>query len=286
VRVVVTGASGFLGRRLVALLADSGHDVIAVARRPLDHVETVVGDLAVELPPLPNRVDAVIHLAQSGRYREWPGGAADMYGVNVDAAFRLLERARRGGVSHFVLASTGAVYAPSDEPVTEDAPLGPQGFYARSKLAAEVLAHGYADDMVTAVLRPFAIYGRSQKGMLVANLAARVSGRDEVIVQGNPGLRINPVHVDDAARAFAAALTLPESGAFNVAGDEVVSVTRLVERLADAAGSPARIRHVEGPSASLVGDVARMRDVLGAPPRVSLREGLATIFSQSGALAP
>jgi len=272
----VTGAGGFLGRHLVPLLAER-HEVVAVARQPLEGVETVVGDLAgeVELPP----ADAIVHLAQSRRYREWPAGAADVFAVNVDATFRLLEHARGCGATHFVLASTGAVYAPSGAPLTEDAPLAPSGFYPRSKLAAEVLTEAYAGELVTAVLRPFAIYGAGQEGMLVANLAGRVAAGDEVVVQGDPGLRINPIHVRDAARAFAAALGLERSGAFNVAGEETVSLTALVELLGELAGRPARVRHEEGAGATLVGDIARMRDELGVVPRVALRDGLSEVLA-------
>jgi nucleoside-diphosphate-sugar epimerase len=276
--VLVTGAGGFLGRRLVELLAER-HDVVAVARRPLDGVETVVCDLAADAAALPDRVDAVVHLAQSRRYREWPEGADDVFAVNVAATHRLLEHARRVGASHFVLASTGAVYGASDDALREDAELAPRGFYPRSKLAAEVLARAYESEFTTAVLRPFAIYGPGQEAMMVASIAERVRTGEEVTVQGDPGLRLNPIHVDDAARAFAAALELRESGAFNVAGDEVVSLTALVELLAELAGVPPRVRHADAASASLVGDTARMREVLGIAPRVGLREGLAEVLS-------
>lgn len=279
-RVLVTGAGGFLGRRLVPLLSER-HDVVAVARRPVDGVDTLLADLGTEdLPELPPGLDAVVHLAQSRRYREWPGGAADMYALNVDVVFTLLEHARTAGVSHFVLASTGAVYAPADDPIHEDGLLRPAGFYARSKFAAEVLTEGYADDLVTVIMRPFAIYGAGQRNTLVANLAAGVHEREELVVRGDPGLRINPIHVDDAARAFAAALERSTSGAFNVAGSEVVSLTALVEQLADLAGTPPRIRHTGDASPSLIGDIARMRDVLGTAPQVGLREGLADVLSE------
>jgi UDP-glucose 4-epimerase len=277
VRVLVSGAGGFLGSRLVPLLARR-HDVVAVARAPLAGVETVVADLTRE-PDLP-ACDAVVHLAQSRRYRDWPDGAGDVYAINVGSTFRLLEHARRCGASHFLLASTGAVYSPANEPLREDDRLGPTGFYPRSKLAAEVLAQAYDGELVTVILRPFAIYGPGQEGMLVANLAARVSAGEEILVQGEPGLSINPIHVEDAARAFAAALDIARPGVFNVAGDETVSLTALVDLLAEIAGRPAIVRHAEGSSAYLVGDATRMRDVLGVRPAVTLRRGLAGVLAQ------
>ena len=268
-RVLVTGATGFLGRHLLPALAGR-HEVVALARRPVDGYETVVADLAGDFP-VPDGLDAVVHLAQSRRYREWPDGADDMYAVNVEATFRLLGRAER-----FVLASTGGVYAPSREPLREDGPLAPAGFYPRSKLAAELLAGPYG----AVILRPFFIYGPGQEGMLIASLAARVQAGEEVVVQGDPGIRVTPVHVDDAVRAVVAAVELGEPATVNVAGAEAVTLTDLVRLLAELDGREPRIRHAEGGGGDLVADIGRMRELLGVTPAVSLRQGLAGVLAR------
>jgi UDP-glucose 4-epimerase len=284
VRVLVTGAGGLVGRRLLPVLAER-HEVIALARRPVDGVETVVADLAGDVR-IPDRLDAVVHLAQSKRFREWPAGATDMYAVNVHSTFQLLEQARRAGASHFVHASTGAVYAPSQAPLSEEDPVAPRGFYARSRWAAEVLVQGYADLLAAVSLRPFFIYGPEQEGMLVPNLAARVLAGDEVTVQGDPGIAITPIHVDDAVRAVAAAVELDRSAVLNVAGSETVTMTELVTRLAEAAGRESRIRHADGGGHDLVADTTRMHELLGVTPQVPLRDGLAGVVSRLAGRAP
>ena len=94
-------------------------------------------------------------------------------------------------------------------------------------------------------------------------------------VQGDPGLRINPIYVDDAVRVFETALTFSGSGVFNVAGDEAVTVTELVELIGDVADVRPVVEHTDGESGGdLVGDNTRMRETLGVVPQVSLREGL------------
>lgn len=290
-RILVTGAGGFLGRHLVAQLGP-GHEVVALARRPpepeLDRVARwVTCDLReLDVSVLPDHVDAVVHLAQSSRYREFPAGAEDMFAVNVASTFALLEYARVVSASAFVLASTGGVYGRSMTPVRENDVPRPTSFYFRSKLAAEALVEGYAERFRTLAFRFFFIYGPGQRRMLIPTLAAQVAAREEILIHGDPGLRINPIYVDDAARVFEPALTSRAAGTFNVAGDEQVTITELVGMVGEAVGKRPRIRHeaaqVEG---DLVADISRVRDELGVGTQVRLADGLRSLADQTPAIS-
>jgi nucleoside-diphosphate-sugar epimerase len=185
-----------------------------------------------------------------------------------------------------VLASSGGVYRRGPEPLSEDAPLEPEGFYLRTKLATEVLAQAYAEEFAVCVLRPFFVYGPGQRGMLVPTLAERVLAGEEVTVEGRPGMRTNPTHVDDAARAFAAALSVDGGGVFNVGGPETLSLTDLVGLIGAEAGREPRLAHRDGDPGDLVADVTRMSEVLRAPPEVGPREGLAQVVAALRAGAP
>jgi UDP-glucose 4-epimerase len=280
VRVLVTGATGFIGRRAVAEL-EQRHEVVAVAREaPPGAADWVEQDLAepLDLTRLPRRVDAVIHLAQSRRYRDFPDGAQDIYAVNVHSTFQLLEWARDAGARTFVLASTGGVYAYSPQPVREDDPIRLANMYFRSKYAAEVLLGAYADVLRPVVLRPFFVYGPGQRGMLIRQLAERVASGEEIVVDGDPGMRINPLHVEDAVRVFEPALTGTVSGAINIAGPEVVSMAELVAALGEATGVQPVVRHRAADSdGDLIASTERMRNDLGVTPRVGLAEGLKSV---------
>lgn len=287
-RIVLTGATGFIGQQLLPVLA-ARHEVVAIGRRPPAEMAGstwVEQDLAGPLDEttLPSEIDAVVHLAQSRHYKEFPDRAEDIFAVNLGGTFALLEYARRAGASRFVFTSTGGVYGHGSEHMEESHPVSPIDFYLRSKYAAELLVANYESLLRTVVFRLFFVYGPGQDRMLVPTLLQRVLGGDEVRIQGDPGVRINPIHVDDAVRVFEPALALERGGTFNVAGDEAVTLTELVEQLGAAAGVEPRIVHdlESAPAGDLLGDNGRMRDALGVVPQIALRDGLATVVSGAG----
>jgi UDP-glucose 4-epimerase len=281
-RVLVTGAGGFIGTHLLPLLAQE-HEVVAVTRSPapppLAGVDWLTLDLTrLDTSALPERVDAVIHLAQSRRYRDFPDGAADVFAVNVESTFALLEYARAAGVRSFVLASTGGIYDYGYERLVETAPVNPINFYLSSKYSAELLTANYQDLFRTIVLRFFFVYGPGQGPMLIPTLVRKVRGGEPIEIEGKPGLRINPIHVSDAVRVFEPALVLERSDVFNVAGEETLALEELVALIERVVGRPASVRHVSGEQrGDLIGDNSRMRATLGVVPRTLLEEGLASI---------
>lgn len=272
--VLVTGAGGLLGRSLVSLLARD-HRVVAVSRQAGAHddsnVEPFAADLSQPVDPrgLPERLDAVVYLAQSPRFREFPAGAPDMRQVNTDQPLALLELARERGATAFVYASSGSVYAPGPRPIQEDDPAPADGFYPASKRAAELMLAPYGALMNVALLRYFFIYGPGQnRRMLLPRLADMVRDGQTVTLQGEEGIRINPIHVDDAAAATAAALDLAGTNFVNVAGPEVHSIRNICELLGAAIGRSPRFEFDRTATPQhLVADTSRMERQLGRPTK-------------------
>jgi UDP-glucose 4-epimerase len=171
-RILVTGASGFVGRALVAELANSGHSVRAAMRQPADvfprSVEVVaVADLTrpVEWRALLKGVETVIHLA--GIAHAGPGIAEEAYDrVNRLATAELASAARSIGIRHLVfMSSIRAQSGPSsDKILRETDPPHPTDAYGRSKLAAEDAVR--AANVPFTILRPVLIYGSGVKGNL------------------------------------------------------------------------------------------------------------------------
>lgn len=290
-RVLITGGTGFVGSHAMRALSGK-HELVAITRgaapAELEHLAAWVrADLSgsLDAASLPDRVDAVVHLAQSRRYADLPGGTEDVVAINLRSTVALRDYAVEAGAERFVYASTGGVYARSPDPIREDAPLEPRDAYFESKRDGEQRV-GEAVGLRGIVLRPFFVYGPGQERMLVANLMRRVLDGEEVTVVGDPGLRTTPVYVGDAVAAIGAALTTDSDGVFNIAGDEVVSISELVEMIGEAGGREARVRHVEPADGEgegdLVADNGRMRVELAAPPRTELREGLREMMATWG----
>ena len=253
-RLLVTGATGFIGARTAPLLADR-HDVICLARDAGavsdPRIETIACDLNdFDTKRLPQRVDAVLHMAQSARYREFPDGAAEVFAVNVHATARLLDYAMKAGAERFCLVSSGTVYEPYEGRMHEDAALAPTSLNGASKLAGELVTRPYKDAMRVSALRLFFPYGPNQQQRLVPDLIARIRDGRPVTVTGGEGLKICPTYVDDIAGLIALALEEAWQGPVNVAAPEGVTIRRAAERIGEALGLG--VNYVEEPGTPAV----------------------------------
>lgn len=280
--VLVTGATGLVGSKLVRALAEQ-HTVHAMGRHRPDDLPSNVSwwsqDLRQGLERLPATADAVVHLAQSEHFRDFPSRAHDVFAVNVASTVALLDWARLHGVTKFVLASTGGVYAPGERYLREDDVVDAStvaGFYPATKLAAEVLARQYSSLFDVVVLRPFFVYGAGQSAdMLVPRLVHAVATGEAVRLVGPDGIRIRPLHVTDAVRAIQAAIQLEDSEVINIAGPEVLTLREMCTAIGRHLGTAPRFETTDTPAQSgdLVADIRKMTGMLGAP-RIRFDDGV------------
>jgi UDP-glucose 4-epimerase len=279
-RILVTGGTGFLGSRLLPMLA--AHEVFALTRRAPpacgDHVSWIEADLGGELDTamLPDKMDAIIHLAQSDAYKGFPDSAADMLRVNVEAPSQLLQWGCKAGVDRAVLASTGSVYEPYVDRMDEEAPLRPTGYYPASKLAMETLSQAYASRFAVSNLRVFFLYGPGESTMLIARLIASVrSGGEVTLPPDGEGLVLTPTYVDDCAGVFARACADGWQGVWNVASPQAVSLGALVRTIGKHVGREPSIRTVEDAATSrIVPDLAKLGGRIDLGAFLGLEAGL------------
>ncbi|PKO28423.1 MAG: NAD(P)-dependent oxidoreductase [Betaproteobacteria bacterium HGW-Betaproteobacteria-5] len=274
-KVLITGSSGHLGGRAMSLLR-TRFEVHAIVRaKPTTRCADVTYheiDLSRDWSPrlLPERMDTVIHLAQSRNYRDFPASAKETYQVNTGSTALLLNYAQLAGVTRFVLASTGGLYEPSAAVINEKTPVNPpQGelaYYFRTKLAAELLSEPYSTLFDVTVLRPFFIYGLGQSAeKLISRLIASVRHGRPIKLNGEDGLRINPIHIDDAAELLSVLLETNGSRTLNVAGPDTVSIRQIAEITGQFFGVSPVFDCVEGDGVMIVADHRPVSSLLGRP---------------------
>lgn len=264
-RVLITGASGLLGQELLPRVAES-HQIYSVGRTDLKTFDLLPRiDLSTDwdVSLLPSRIDAVIHLAQSSRYRDFPEAATEVFDVNLRSTARLLDYARSAGAKRFVLASTGGIYRSGVGPVSEDSELlttSELGHYFATKLASEMLAGNYRPYMDVHVLRIFFMYGpRQRSGMFLPSLIDRIDSGRSVSLSGHSGISLNPVHVRDVARFVSSLLETGGPKTINIAGPEVASIRSMADSIGRLLGKQPIFERVEGGS-SLVADISMLQD--------------------------
>lgn len=288
-RILVTGASGFLGRHLIPALGRR-HEIVATTRAGISSKESGIRWINADLARMdddwqfPSHVDAVLYMAQSRRYREFPEGGADMFGVNVHSLWRFVDYARRVGAGQFVFASSANVYGPSPLPLNEDAAIDPTTFYATSKRIAEMILESYGAELPTTILRLFTLYGPGQEDSLVADLIDRVKNGRPVTLSGGCGPKFSPLYVTDACEAIKRVIERPPESAgarhYNVGGTEEVSIRDFAEAIALSCGIDPMFEHreIEG-EAGWVVDGRRFAAATGWAPETMLKDGLAHTVS-------
>jgi UDP-glucose 4-epimerase len=284
--VMVIGGNGFIGRHTVTKLVDDGHTVTAtyMSRESPPVIKAVTWIRCDLLDPKsdaawPSRCDSLIYLAQSTHWRSFPDGAADVFEINVAAAVRAVEYARRVGARRFIYLSTGSVYTQTTHPAQEGDAFDVENirnFYFASKLAAEILLKPYTSQLPILVLRLFVPYGPGQDSqMLIPDVIRRIREDRPVSLHGTDGLYCNPVAVTDVAEALSRCLFLEKSGTYNVAGPAVLSLRDIGLCIGKVVGKEPKFEaypHQKAPI--IVGETSALRAALGWSPQIPFESGL------------
>lgn len=300
-RVLVTGASGFVGGYLVAHLRELGHEVAAAGGPhdagflPVDLLDqsSLVGAIEIAQP------DAIVHLAASTFVPDSLADPLGVYEANALGTARLLAAVRSwresgGGNPRILFTSSAEVYGaqpPDAFPLHESLPLHPANPYAASKAAAEALIAGecaaYGLDVVVA--RAFNHIGPGQRERFVvagfaaqlAKIAAEGSG---TLWVGNLKAKRDFLDVRDVVAAYALLLERGQAGeTYNVCSGTAVGIDEVLRELINVARVPVEVR--EDPERMRPSDVPvfygsseRLQRQTGWKPSISLRASLRAIY--------
>ena len=303
-KILLTGAAGFIGSHLSEALIARGAEVTGIdnfdafyARevkernlaglRKLPGFRFVEADVARDAMPL-DGVEAVIHLAGKPGVRpslEDPGAYME---ANVTATARLIDAARRSGITRIVFGSSSSVYgnatpAPFAETEPAVSPISP---YAASKRAGELLAFAFAHlyPLKIICLRFFTVYGPRQRPDLAIHKFTDLIARGRPIrMHGDGSSERDYTYITDALDGILAALDWTGRAApgtvetVNLGGGSRVRLDRLIALIAKALGQEPKIeRHPDQPGDVRLtdADLAHAGAVLGFRPRVGIEEGI------------
>jgi nucleoside-diphosphate-sugar epimerase len=294
-RILVTGASGFIGSHAAVHLASLGHHVVATGRSQtlLDRLcgaakDKVIADLAIDrLEPLLECCDAVVHCAALSS--PWDS-KENFWQANVIATERLLAASQRAGVKRFVHLGSPSIYfrfadqlnigesfQPPKQWITE---------YAHSKWVSELrVQDAAAKGMETLVLRPRAVFGEGDRAILPRLLAIADKGWFPLMHQGKAVIDVT--YVANVVQAVVNCLDadVPCDGrAYNITNGEPISLHQLVTRLFTALEKNVRLisvpRNIALMMASMAERVAMLRE--GRPEPRLTRYGVGVIgYSQT-----
>jgi nucleoside-diphosphate-sugar epimerase len=254
-RVLLTGATGFVGSHIAGAFVEAGYEVLCGVRASSDMrwisdlpIERVSLDLkggAEGLPRAVENADLVVHTAGITRARR----VEDYHSVNAEGTRRLAVAAFEAGVRRFVLISSLAARGP-DDPTKDD---HPESAYGRSKLEAEAYLRSLGGRMEAVVLRPAAVYGPRDTDLLPL---FKMANRGWLPVPSGANL-LQPVYATDVARAALAAVREPLGfGPFPVAENRLYTWKEVIAGLEKALGRTVRAVRLPTAAFTLAGRAA------------------------------
>jgi nucleoside-diphosphate-sugar epimerase len=241
-RIVITGATGFVGTHLVHKMREIGARVRVLVRPSADvahlrgeKVELFYGDLrdAASLDGLCKDIDQIFHLAAT---QQFGLSECQFLDINVGGTQRVLEQAIQNGVRRVVLISSGGIHRNDcGEPVCEESPLRESNIYLKSKIKAEAIARDIfrTDPGRLTIVRPGAVYGPDDFRLLKL---FRAVIRGHFVMIGTGITRVHPVYIDDLIDGLLqAGSDLGRGETFLLSGPDILLLREWVHVIARAA---------------------------------------------------
>lgn len=290
--VLITGGTGFIGRRLSRCLHKGGYQILHLVRAAGNQISTYPSIVArdfsregIKAALSPISIDATIHLAAAGVH---PGDRdpVRMFDVNVVATQAIIEASASAGAKVFLHAGSSAEYADmAASPLNSGSPLQSRRLYGASKAASTLAAAALAPAMGMSclVLRLYNVYGPGEaEHRLLPSLVSRLRAGEEVALSAGTQER-DFVHVDDVCGAFSRALEFAprNSGVIlDVCTGTSTTVRAFAEMVADEVGASRRLLRFGALElrpddlAKVVGDPTAMLEILEFRAQTTVSSGV------------
>jgi len=303
-RVLVTGAAGFIGSHLCEKLLDGGHSIVGLDNfdpfysHAVKHAniancltnpqfEIVEGDIrnAETLDSIFSRtqIDTIVHLAARAGVRPSLKNPAEYQDVNINGTFMMLEAAKKFGIGKFIFASSSSVYGnnkkvPFSETDNVDFPISP---YAATKKAGELICHTYSHlyDIDITCLRYFTVYGPRQRPDLAIHKFCKLIEQGKPIsIFGDGSMMRDFTYVDDIINGTVAAIEKCSGyEIYNLGESRPIRLDALIAQIEKKLGKKVVINRMKmqpGDVLQTYADVDKAKRQLGYEPKTEIADGL------------
>jgi UDP-glucose 4-epimerase len=290
-RILVTGALGFIGSNIVEQLVREGHEVVALDNQHTGNEQniqevkekvTLVEGNAGDIKNMEEKFDVIFHqgiYSSSPMYQENPHLVSSV----IEDWISILEYAKKNKTK-VVWASTSSVYSSQEPPHHEDMEVKITGFYSEARYAMERLSKLYSNDVSVIGLRYFSVYGPHEKSKgKYANLISQflwALQKDETpVVYGDGSQTRDFTYVDDVVAANALAMKRDlKFGIFNVGTGKSITINEMIDLLNKKLGKDIKPKYIENPITNYVqhtlADTTKAEKELGFKAKISLEQGI------------
>lgn len=305
--ILVTGAAGFIGSRLVQSLLEKGYIVVGfdnlstgtlenlTIQRQNANFSFILGDVRnkAEVKCAFKNIQVIVHLAAQIDIAASVLNPTETNEINASGTLTLLEGAAKNSIERFVFASSTAVYGDAREmPIKENTPLRPLSPYAASKAAGEAYCSAYANcyDLNTVALRFFNVYGAGKEKNSYSGVITKFiqnALRDQPLtIEGDGEQTRDFIHVANVVEAITLAIEQRnlEGEVFNVCTGKPTSINQLAEIVKDLSGKDLQIQHAPrrtGDIKDSYGDTHKSFQKLGFNATIPIETGIEMQYRSS-----
>ena len=290
-RVIVTGASGFIGLNLVRQLNCLGADILVIDRAQLAEQFSNVEFEWADLRHLSKvyEGDYLIHLAaitNAGYAERYP---LDTYEINVLGTLNLLNHVQIK--KRVLFPSTALIYKASEAPISEESEMGLESTYAQSKIIGEQVVRFSCKRMGVdhTIVRFFNVFGPGQLPMYIVPQVVRQIKEDGRVVLRNGSVVRDLLYVDDCIDAVLKLAVTPAAAdsVFNIGSGEKVTIAEVAEAAVRISGTPEieivdLQQNIQYSPAAILADTGKVQSTVDWRPKTNLEEGLKVMLQSYG----